>query len=230
VHIFDLCMAMNPSEKSANGGSRQAPLGDLADIKSGLTLRCTKTASSISRADPHYLRISDLTEDGQIELRHVDRIQVTAGSIQKHRLRQNDIVLANRGTRLTSAVFDKQLDAVAGSQFYVLRVRDQNVLPEFLRWFLNLDTTTAYLLAQSTGSYIKSLPIEGLRTLSVPIPSLETQRIIVAVAELRIREKQLLARLENLRETLLQQTLYKAASKDGSPPRNEVTKELNEEK
>jgi hypothetical protein len=197
--------------------SDSARLGEIADVKSGLTLRGAYAASSISEAGPHYLRISDLTEDGRVAVRHVDRIRVPDRSIEKYRLRQNDVVLANRGNRLTSALFDKQFDAVAGSQFYVLRVRDQNVMPEFLRWFLNLDTTTAYLVAKSTGSYIKSLPIGELRTLAVPIPSLEIQRIVVALAELRIREKELIARLEDLRETLLQQTLRNAVLKTASP-------------
>jgi restriction endonuclease S subunit len=220
-------MNLGPT-KAMNSGDRQACLGDIADIKSGLTLRGPNAARPTSQLGLHYLRISDLTKDGRVALGNVGRIHVSPESIETHRLRRNDVVLANRGNRLTSALFDKQFDAVAGSQFYVLRVRDQNVLPEFLRWFLNLDTTTAFLAAKSTGSYIKSLPVGELRTLPIPIPSLETQRIIVAVAELRIREKKLIARLENLRETLLQQTLYKAASKDGSPPRNEVTKQVNE--
>ncbi len=193
----------------------QPRLQDFADIRVGLTLRGRGAARKSPEAGPPLLRISDLSESGNIALG--TPLCIDAESVgNQFRLQPGDIVVANRGSRATAALVPAGLDAVASGQLFFVRLRKPGLSAAYLHWFLNLDTTQRFLLARMKGSYVKNLSIAALRELEIPIPPPLIQGKVVALAKLAERERDLLGRIATRRQTYLEGVLKKAVN--SSPP------------
>jgi len=190
----------------------QLLLDEIADVRTGLTLRGADAAKRTVEEGPHYLRISDLSESGKLNIAETHPIDPKLDPSQRYRVTANDIVLANRGTRMTAALVPENLNAVAGSQFFVVRLKSSEILPSFLHAFLNLQSTQEYLKTQTRGSYVQTLSIAVLRSLQIPFLPLETQQKIAKLSELVDEEHQLIAKLSQKRSQYLNLSLSKFLS------------------
>jgi restriction endonuclease S subunit len=182
----------------------QPLLSDLADIRIGLTMRGPDASRRTDNEGLHLLRISDISEDGQIEISSPHLLDRSLGDDSRYRVTRNDILIANRGTRMTAALVPEGLDAIASGQLFIVKPQSDRITPEFLHWFLNLATTQDRLRAQSCGSYVKTLPVTALRELPIPVIPLELQTKLCALADLARRERELLRLLAEKRGILLQ--------------------------
>jgi restriction endonuclease S subunit len=108
---------------------------------------------------------------------------------------------------MTAGLFEGYKLAVAGGQFLVIRPRTNILLADYLRWFLNLPSTQETLVGRARGSYVRSLPASALGELEIPIPPLPQQHAIAALRALRLREKDLMARLASHRALLFDQSI-----------------------
>lgn len=185
----------------------QLLLSEIADIRMGLTLRGADAARRTVEGGPHYVRISDLTESGDLHIAEIHPLDPGQASDPRHRVKPGDILLANRGTRMTAALVPEGLDAVAGSQLFVISPRLPGILPSYLHTFLNLQTTQDHLRSHARGTYVQTLSIANLRKLPVPLPPLETQEIVASLSELVTVERQLLEKLTRKRAKLIEAAL-----------------------
>lgn len=188
----------------------QAQLREVADVQLGITLR----GADASRHDPagtHQLvRIGDLSEDGSLRITEPNLIRLDEVTAHRSGLRVGEVLLAARGTRMTAAIFEGGLPAVAGSQFLVIRPHSGVILPAYLRWFLNLSSTQEHLNTQARGSYVRSLPSSALGDLELPLPPLPRQRAISELHELRLREKHLMETLASRRAILVDRAILQS--------------------
>jgi restriction endonuclease S subunit len=183
-------------------------LDAIADLSTGLTLRGAGAALRTVEGGPHLLRIGDISETGEISIANIHPIDPDLVTDDRHRVQPGDILLANRGSRMTAARVTGEMDAVAGSQFFVIRVRpDIAILPEYLHAYINLPATQNHLQSHARGTYVSTLSIAVLRDLKVPIPPLETQQKIAQLAQLALEEQQLIAALAAKRQQLITHSL-----------------------
>ncbi len=180
------------------------PLANLADISSGLTLRGSDAAKAAADGNYHLLRIGDLREDGRIQIEAPSMIKLDPSHGDKHRLRPGDVLVASKGSRATAAVFESATPSVAGGQFFVVRLKSARLLPEYLRWYLNLRETQARLMEFARGSFVQAIPIAAMREFEVQLPPLDVQRRIVTLHELHNEEQRLLKLIAAKRSQLIQ--------------------------
>ena len=178
----------------------------------GLTLRGTDAAKRTVQEGPHYLRISDLSEEGRLVIAETQPIHPSLDPDQRHRVKAGDIVLANRGNRMTAALVPENLDAVASSQLFVMRLTSPKILPPFLLAFLNLHSTQEHLRSHTRGTYVQTLSIAILRSLEIPLLPLETQRKIASLNELAAEERRLVTEISQKRALFLNQSLSRLLS------------------
>lgn len=194
----------------------QLLLDEIADVRMGLTLRGTDAAKRTVEEGPHYLRISDLSEGGKLDISETQPIDPALDPDHRHRVKVGDIVLANRGTRMTAALIPENLDAVASSQLFVVRLKSPKVLPAFLpaflHAFLNLKSTQEHLRSHARGTYVQTLSISILRSLQIPLIPLETQQKIASLSELADEERRLIAELSQKRTQFLNQSISRLLS------------------
>jgi hypothetical protein len=196
----------------------QLCLKEFTDIRVGYTLRGKDAAMKTDEAGLPLLRISDLTQRGQIELESPSLIDPSMIKDQ-FRVREDDILVASRGVRMTAAIVPPDLRAFVGGQLFTVRIRSSHhspIDPKYLHWFLNLSSTQDLLLSQTKGSYIKNLSITNFKELEVPIPPLSRQNQIVQLAQLAQQEQALLEQIATKRATYTEAALKRAASEYAS--------------
>lgn len=185
----------------------QAQLREVASVALGITLR----GADASRHDPsgthQLIRISDLSEDGILHPSEPNLITPPPELASRFTLRPGDVLLAARGSRMTAGLFDYDQPSVAGGQFLVIRPHANILLADYLRWFLNLPGSQETLAGCARGSYVRSLPASALGELEIPVPPLPQQHAIAALHALRLREKDLMARLAARRAVLFDQSI-----------------------
>lgn len=184
----------------------QSLLADLAEIRTGLTLRGRDASRRTDREGLHLLRISDITEDGRIEIENQHLLDKALGEDPRYRVAPGDVLIANRGTRMTAALVPEGLEAVASGQLFIVRPKSSEATSEFLHWFLNLSATQTHLTSHARGSYVKTLSIAVVRELPVPVVPLELQGKLCALSNLAERERELLRLLAEKRHQFLQAT------------------------
>lgn len=136
-------------------------------------------------------------------------ILLKSKNLEKHYLNTNDILFASKGFDNFAVVYKKTyFPAVASSTFLVIQnIKKNIVLPGFLAWYINHPRILDYLKSLSKGTSLPSISKKVLGNLEINIPSLEKQRTIMKINELRIREKQLKAKIENFNEKIVNQIL-----------------------
>ncbi len=179
-------------------------LGHIANIQTGIF------AKTVSKGDIVYLQAKHFTENGQLySSLHPD---LKADNVtDKHLLRHGDVLFAAKGTKNFAAWYEsKNQPAVASTSFFVIRLTERTILPEFLVWFINHPASQKLLKGKAIGTSIVSISKSVLEELEISIPDLQTQKAILQITQLRNIEKTLMRKIETLREKQIQQQIINA--------------------
>lgn len=179
-------------------------LKDLATIQTGIF------AKTDSKGDIVYLQAKHFSETGQLYTTlHPD---LKADNITaKHLLRTGDVLFAAKGTKNFAAVYENHNEpAVASTSFFIIRLIENKILPEFLVWFLSNPSTQKLLKGKAIGTSIASISKSVLEDLEISIPDLQTQQAVLQITQLRNTEKKLHQQIQSLREKQIQQLIINA--------------------
>ncbi|MBN2595423.1 MAG: restriction endonuclease subunit S [Marinifilaceae bacterium] len=179
-------------------------LRHIASIQTGVF------AKPIQKGEIVYLQAKHFDENGEvIETLYPD---LNANSkINKHILKKGDVLFAAKGTKNFAALYERdEMLAVASTSFFVVRLHDNNVLPEYLVWFLNHPSIQALLKGFARGTSMASISKAVLSELEVPIPNMQRQELILKIYKLRNEEKKLKQQIEALKEKEIQHLLINA--------------------
>ena len=133
-------------------------------------------------------------------------------------LRKGDVLFPNRGTRTTAHAF--RLDeprTIVGQQFFKLRPDQERVVPEYLAWFLRSPKAAAHFDSRRKGSHVKIIERSDLTELDIPLPPLAKQRLIVHVAALAFKEREVAERLLHLKWQFTNEQLLQFARNLANP-------------
>lgn len=119
-----------------------------------------------------------------------------------------DILIVARGNHYYATQVDQKLTttgkkAVAAPHFFVVRLKRQDILPEFITWMLNQAPAQRHLEQNAEGTLTKSIRRNVLEDVSIVIPSLAKQQIIIAIANTLREERRLLQQLINNGEDMM---------------------------
>jgi len=179
-------------------------LGHITTIQTGFF------GKTVAEGEIVYLQARNFDENGKlISTLHPELMadDVT----EKHLLRPGDVLFVAKGTKNSAAVYESHNPpAVASTSFFVLRLFNEDILPEFLAWFMNHPNTQKLLKGNAIGSSMVSISKAALEKLEISMPDVQTQRAILNIMQLRNTEKKLKQQIENLREKQIQQQVMKA--------------------
>lgn len=154
-----------------------------------------------------YLQSKHFNENGQLNTELYPDLPAHSIS-EKHLLKEGDVLFAAKGTKNFATVFENHNEpSVASTSFFVIRLTDNKILPQYLAWFLNNYTTQTLLKGQAIGTSIPSISKQVLENLEIAVPSIETQKVILQITKLRNKEKYLKQEIETLREKQIQQQI-----------------------
>jgi restriction endonuclease S subunit len=183
-------------------------LKHIANIQTGIF------AKPISEGKIVYLQAKHFDESGLITAKLHPDLDVDDVT-QKHLLNDGDILFAAKGYKNFAAVYvSHNPPSVASTSFFVIRLQNKLILPEYLVWFINLPATQKYLKNQAMGTSIVSISKVVLEELEISIPDILTQQRILKITQLRNKEKNVKQQIEILRELQIQQQIKNAIKKN----------------
>jgi len=127
-------------------------------------------------------------------------------------LKSGDVLFMARGSRNFSVIIKGIPDPVlAAACFFILRVSNERVLPDYLCWYLNQPQVERYLIQHSgRGVHMPVVRRSVLENIDVPIPTLEIQKKIMETQILMKEEQALLNNLAEKRKELIMATCLQA--------------------
>ena len=166
-----------------------------------------------------YVRSGDIRDGGDVE-------DVGTGPEPTRgrgaRLEKGDVVVRGRGVPVAATVGRGAEGAFPTNDVLLFRPDHFRADAGFVTSFLNLHRTRVALSAGSQGASLSRLSVESLGKLVMPLPPLETQRKIAALAECMQAEQRILEKLRELRRQLNQEILQRLlgnAHDEGGHPR-----------
>jgi len=179
-------------------------LRNISNIQTGLF------AKTDSEGDIVYLQAKDFDENGVLRISLHPDLKMKS-NFEKHLLKTGDVLFAAKGTKNFATVYERHNQpCVASTSFFVIRLKENIILSEYLAWYLNNPIILQVLKSQAIGSSMVSISKAVLEELEVSIPDLQTQRVVLKITQLRNTEKKLKQQIEILREKQIQQQVINA--------------------
>ena len=182
-------------------------LGNIAHISSGHLFR--SKPDYVESGGYPVIQMKDISPGEPIDWGKLVRARVAdvkRGSL----VRKGDVLLKSKGaSHLATTADDPLEDTVVSSQIIIIRVSDENVLPEYVGWYLNQEPAQRFMGTHSVGTNIRHLNMKHLRKLPIMVPEMRIQQLIANVRQLRCREKDIVERIQNLRSKLINATMLK---------------------
>ena len=130
-------------------------------------------------------------------------------------LKPGDILFMARGARNFSVLIDKLPDSVlAAACFFIVRIANSKILPEYLHWYLNQSPVEEYLKRFSgRGVHMPVVRRAVLESIDIPLPPIKTQKQVSEMTMLLQMEQYLYKKLAERRKSLMTEICLRATSK-----------------
>ena len=169
-------------------------LKEIANIRAGLYLNSSPTGTV------SYLQIKDLLMDDPEKT----AVKVEYKSKMDYNMvRQGDLLFAGKGTSYLCTVFEHHFPAVVSTSLYVIHLIDNRITSEYLCWYLNHPTIVSKIKASQIGSSTPLILKSTLENLEVPMPVVEIQYQVVAIASLQKKEEELMKAIHEKKNNIL---------------------------
>ena len=156
---------------------------DLVRLEKVVETQYGYTANAEDEGDVRYLRITDITEDGQLKDTDKKYINPSEQIIQDYTLNPNDIVIARSGSTGRMLLY-KGIDEQLIFASYLVRLKvSEAILPEYIFAFHKTIAYWKQVDALTTTLAQPNLNAERMKQIKIPLPPLEVQQQIVDECE-----------------------------------------------
>ncbi|MCQ2347687.1 MAG: restriction endonuclease subunit S [Paludibacteraceae bacterium] len=171
-------------------------LGNIASIMSGCFL------SEGADGNLLYLKVRDFTGN-YIHQGDLRPSVFASEKTERFLLKDEDLLFAAKGNANFCYCYKESVGrAVASNAFFVIRVQDKTVLPEYVCCYMNQPTILNSLRIQARGTGIQLIGKDVLEKLLIPIPPMEVQQRICEYDKLRRKETELLEQIAQKKQDI----------------------------
>lgn len=182
-------------------------LNEIADIQFGLYEKGQDKGSVKYLLSSHF---DNSFKPSHFEESYIDLSEKS----ERFLLKPNDVILAGKGQRIFAWAYQESFGiTVASSIFYMISTNPNEVLGEYLAYYLNSDKIQAKLQQIGAGSQITSIPKRELEQVEIIIPPIEQQQKIVALAKLLEKNIELSKEIIEKKKTLKRGLINKMINK-----------------
>lgn len=152
--------------------------------------------------DYPYIQGRDFGSDG--EYLGIDPLYIDSSELLNTPfLQKGDILFSTKG-KIFATVWQAQVNiAIASGTFLILKVKTNEVTPEYLAMFLNSSRAQKYYDLHIKMATVKHIGRKQLDLLEIEIPSIETQKQLVEFHKLLLEEKRITNELQRKKEKIL---------------------------
>lgn len=177
---------------------------EISEIIAGYTFR--KALINDPNGDTQVLLAKNINSYGDINYSELPRINLTLPRTNAF-IRRNDVILSSRGIFRAGTFYKEMENTIASSSLFILRIRDNAVIPEYLSIYLNSEAGQNSIQKILTGSSIKTILRGALENLSIPIPSLKVQKLIIEISDNWQKREKLLNQKINLSKNIAEEVI-----------------------
>lgn len=180
-------------------------LSNIAQIRTGYY------CNTSTNGNAWYLQAADLQPDGSLSAELKPTLHIE-GKMNDRLLTKDDVLLMAKGVNNIALAYNPGTYAalIPSTAFLIIKASGGGVLPAYIAWYINQPAAQQFLKNQAKGSSPPSITVKILAELEIFIPDLETQKTILKIHDLRMREKKLKSDIECRKETILNYKLSKA--------------------
>ena len=171
---------------------KKMKLSDFATLQSGLVLN-RKEARSDEETAKYYKRINmrSLSEYGELDLNDLDifpSVEILDSAVLTQ---PNDIIVKLFTPICPTLISDKDKGFIIPSQLVVIRVFDDQVLPEYLRYYLSAPEVSDLMLSIEGWRSQRTIKVSTFADLEIYIPSIEKQQLIAKISAINSQRERL---------------------------------------
>lgn len=185
-------------------------LSELTEVKSGCLFRSRLAYDR--NGNVKVVQLKDVDRNGNLNLDDL----ITIESIQKgrfHFLQDGDVIFKAKSNKHVAAAFRSSMkNVITTLHYFVLSLKDSNVLPEYLAWYLNQKPAQKYFNSNAAGTRIPIINKQILSELNIPVISLEKQQRVVDIHKLMCKENDLIEKIAEKRKKLYDYLLLTLAN------------------
>jgi len=183
---------------------------DIVDVQLGYQFR--KRIEQVESGTNKVIQIRDFNQDLVLNKDALSWVRIDKPTDQ-YLVKKGDILFLSRGHKNWAAPIVADFkDTIVVSHFFVLRIKNSDVLPEYLAWYINQAPAQEYLHRNARrGTHMPLIPLSAFKGLTVEVPPIETQKKIVDLTKLMEQEKKLLTELREKRSRLINTVSLKAS-------------------
>ncbi len=186
----------------------QRRLTDIATVVSGYHLRGIKANPQGNTA---VIQIKDVHSPPRFRWENLTKIDLGVDPT-RYRVMKDDVLFLSRGDRCGAVLIEEEpRNTIVPGYFYIVRANLKEVHPRYLVWYINLASTQALLSQMSKGSNIPFVSKAEFEALLIPLPPPAVQGKIIELHALMDEEQNLLKRLAQKRQSLLEAACLQAA-------------------
>lgn len=164
-------------------------VSNVSDIRFGLYAQPEPSGSTA------YFQVRQFSDDGRLTAQADEYINIDKKT-EPHLLTEGDVLFVGKGNRLFSWCYSQRdQPAVASSIFFVLRPDQFVIYPEYLAAILNAPQSKATFQQIGGGTNIFSIRKSELGAFEIPLPPMQQQKRIAALAALHQQEVELSQKL-----------------------------------
>ncbi len=169
-------------------------LKECASVRSGLVL-ARKQAKEMTQYGYILLNLRSIRQEGSIDLEQTD-IYHAIEPLKTEYLSQPGDIVVRLTTPYTAVLIDETTAGmVIASNFVVIRMESEKLLPEYLFWLLNTQEVKRQIYENATSNMLGAVKAKFLAEFELIVPSLDAQNKIAKLNQLSKRESQLLGEL-----------------------------------
>ena len=165
------------------------PLEQLAQICVGYTYR--GSLKNATEGDIAVLQMKDVNPEALARPELFARISLPK-LLPRYLLQRGDLIFRARGLTNQAWVVESETPTICIAPLLFIHIlQPELLLPRYLQWFINLNSTQAQIALLAHGKAIRMITAQALAQLSIPLPSIEAQRSVIQADQLH-RESQAL--------------------------------------
>lgn len=167
-------------------------IAEFATLQSGLVLNRREARFEEETAVIYNrLNLRSLNEYGELKSENLDFFPSKALLDDSFLTQKGDVLVKLSAPLCPTFIDESNINLVIPSQLAVIRIFDQRVIPEYVRYYLSTDRVSKFIASVEGGTILHSIKINTLADLKIPIPPVEKQRLIVNIAETNLKTERL---------------------------------------
>lgn len=190
-------------------------LKDLAHISMGLAIARKKAELSSDVQIPYKLvSLKSFNSDGIYKHQYSDDFLSTENINDSHLVKKGDILLRLREPNYAVYIDKDYKDLIASSLMAVIKLHDNHIDPLYLTAYLNSSQTKKQLASDFQSTQIPTIKLSNIAELSINVPDIKTQKNLVQIQQLHLKEIELLEEIITEKTKLNKAIFEKISSRE----------------